>query len=223
MLCGEQDAPEAPAASGFVLAGGQSSRMGRDKALVDFVGRPLVRHALEALRAAGLPASIAGGNPALAAFAPLVQDTEKGLGPMSGICAALASTSARWAVFLPVDLPLMPASLIAFLLRHAKVTGRAITVPSINGFRQTFPAVVETAVLPVLQREFKAGRGGCFSGFRACSASRGEPVSVVPVELVGQAGQAIHPDALPPVWWFLNVNSERELHRAQALFPVPIG
>ncbi len=48
-------APREPAdaacdASGFVLAGGQSSRMGRDKALLTFAGQPLIAHALAILR-----------------------------------------------------------------------------------------------------------------------------------------------------------------------------
>ena len=124
-----------PDAAGFVLAGGQSSRMGQDKALLLFAGRPLVAHALSILTQAGLSASIAGARPsaraALEAFAPVVEDPEPGLGPLAGICAALASTSAHYAVFLPVDLPLLPPALIAFLLHHARITGQAITVPAV--------------------------------------------------------------------------------------------
>ncbi len=48
--------------TGFVLAGGRSSRMGRDKALAMFGGRPLIEIALEMLREAGLNAAIAGGR-----------------------------------------------------------------------------------------------------------------------------------------------------------------
>ena len=136
-----------PDAAGFVLAGGQSSRMGQDKALLLFAGRPLVAHALSILTQAGLPASIAGARPsartALESFAPVVEDPESGLGPLAGICAALASTSARYAVFLPVDLPLLPPALIGFLLHHARITGRAVTVPAVAGFNQTFPAVLD--------------------------------------------------------------------------------
>ena len=121
---GNKESESALAASdssavGFVLAGGQSSRMGQDKALLHFAGRPLVAHALSILSQAGLSVSIAGARPSartsLEAFAPVVEDPEPGLGPLAGICAALASTAARYAVFLPVDLPLLPPALIAFL------------------------------------------------------------------------------------------------------------
>jgi molybdenum cofactor guanylyltransferase len=203
-------------AVGFVLAGGQSSRMGRDKALVQFAGQALIEHALEVLRQAGLTACIAGGRQELGVFAPVVEDRHPGLGPLSGICAALASTSAQWAVFLPVDLPILPAALVVCLLRHAWITGRAVTVPSVSGFAQTFPAVVDRTVLPILDRELESGRGGCFSGFQAAAASRAERVSVVPLELLVQAGQLIHPQGLPATRWFLNVNTEEELRRAEA-------
>jgi molybdenum cofactor guanylyltransferase len=156
-----------PDAAGFVLAGGRSSRMGRDKALVELAGQPLIAHALRILREANLPASIAGGQPALAAFAPLIEDTRRDQGPLSGICAALASTKAEWAVFLPIDLPLLPASLLEYLLRHARITGNPVTIPSINGFPQTFPAVLHRSALPTLERELNAGRSGCFSAFQA--------------------------------------------------------
>lgn len=209
------DAAE-PDAVGFVLAGGRSSRMGVDKALVSLDGRPLLAHALQILRGAGLAASVAGGDAALTAFAPLVQDSRAGLGPLSGICAALSSTSARWAVFIPVDSPLLPASLVGFLLRYAQTTGKAVTVTSVNGFAQTFPAVLDRAVLPVLEGELEAGHRGCFSGFQVAAASLGGPVTVLPAEALVQCGQISHPQGLPAAWWFHNVNTPEDLIRAQA-------
>jgi molybdopterin-guanine dinucleotide biosynthesis protein A len=202
-------------AVGFVLAGGQSSRMGANKALVELGGRPLVAHAIVVLREAGLAASIAGGQPSLGAFAPLVEDRRPGLGPLSGVCAALEMVAARWAVFVPVDLPLLPASLVACLLRHAWITESIATLPSVNGFTQTFPAVLQRSALPVLERELEAGRGGCFSAFQAAAESAGEKVSVVPVESLVQCGQVAHPQGQPAAWWFLNVNTPENLRRAE--------
>ncbi len=204
-----------PDAAGFVLAGGQSSRMGRDKALVPLAGRPLIEHALGILRDAGLTPSIAGGQPALAAYAPLLADAQPALGPLSGICAALASTSARWAVFLPVDLPLLPASLLLTLLRHAALTGAPVTVPSVNGFVETFPAVLDRSIAPLLERGLASGHRGCFSAFEAAASSLAQPLSVLPVELLVQAGQLAHPHGLPASRWFLNVNREDDLRQAQ--------
>ena len=205
-----------PEVVGFVLAGGESRRMGEDKALVPFAGRTLVEQAVETLRVAGLDVRIAGARMPLERFAPIVHDGVPGLGPLGGICAALHAITARLAVFLPVDLPLVPASLIEMLLRHAEITGRAVTVPSINGFVQTFPAVIDRRALPVLLGELEAGRGGCFAGFRAAAASLGESVAVIPVELVIQVGQLKHPSGLSAGRWFLNVNSRSELKQAEA-------
>jgi molybdopterin-guanine dinucleotide biosynthesis protein A len=193
--------------------------MGEDKALVRLGGQPLVLHALDILRGAGLTVSLAGGFSALAAFAPLVQDSQPGLGPLAGICAALASTSARLAVFMPVDLPLLPVSLIAFLLDHARRTGRPVTVPSVNGFAQTFPAVLDGKLLTGLEGELQAGRLGCFSALQAAAANFGWPMSVVPVEALVQSGQVAHPEGLPATRWFLNVNSPEGLRLAREYLP----
>jgi len=208
-------------AAGFVLAGGRSSRMGEEKALVLLDGRPLVAHALGVLREAGLPVSVAGARSPLAAFAPVVEDAKPGQGPLAGVCAALASTSARLAVFLPVDLPLLPVVLLDCLLDHARITGRAVTVPSVNGFAQTFPAVVDRAALPALLKELEAGHRGCLSGFRTAAASLNEAVTVLPVEMAVQSGRIAHPQGLVAAYWFLNVNGPADLQRAAALHQAP--
>ncbi len=217
-----------PEAAGFILAGGESRRMGKDKALLLFDGRPLVENALKILREAGLPASIAGApadrstsagwfagaRSPLASYAPVVPDAEPGHGPLGGVVAALACTAAQHAVILPVDQPLLPASLLVFLLHHARITGRAVTVPSVGGFSQTFPAVLKQEVLPALKVELDAGRGGCFSAFQAAAASLHEPISVVAAELLAQAGQVSDPEGAPLAHWFLNVNTPADLRRA---------
>ena len=208
-----------PDAAGFVLAGGQSSRMGRDKASLLFRGRPLVAHALDIFSGAGLQATIAGVRVSLGAFAPVVEDAEPGLGPLGGICTALKSTTARWAVFLPVDLPLLPSSLVRFLLAHAQTTGSAITLPSLAGFVQTFPAVLDRSALPGLQAELESGRRECFSAFQAAAGGLGRPLGVVAAELLAQAGQVTHPDGLSVESWFSNINSVDDLRRAEAHFP----
>jgi len=211
-----------PDVSGFVLAGGQSSRMGRDKALAHFSGRPLIAHALSILAEAGVPAAIAGAAPevraALSTYAPVIEDSQPGLGPLSGVCAALASTSARFAAFVSVDTPFLPPSLIGYLLCHAEITGSAVTLASVAGFAQTFPAVIDRAALLALQRELTAGRYGCFAAFEAAATSLGRRVSVLPVELLAQAGHAVHPSGLPSACWFANLNTPADAERAERLW-----
>ncbi|MGB6686783.1 MAG: molybdenum cofactor guanylyltransferase [Terracidiphilus sp.] len=204
-------------AAGFVLAGGASSRMGTDKALVSLSGRPLIEHSLAILHEAGLNASIAGARSSLTDIAPVVTDPTPDLGPLAGVCAALASTCAQWAVLLSVDLPLIPASLISYLLRHARITGAAVTLAAANGFPQTFPAVIDRAMLPGLSAELEAGRSGCFSAFRSAAASLAQNMAVLPVELLAQAGHAVHPAGLPAALWFVNVNTPADLERAERL------
>ena len=190
--------------------------MGTDKALVEFRGQPLVVHALRILREAGLSASIAGARSDLKKYASVINDFDAPEGPLGGICAVMEVTSVTRFVFVPVDLPLLPASLLWLLQDHAEVTGNAVTATSIAGFVETFPVVLDRAVLPTLRAEFDAGRGGCFAAFRAAAAALGQQVDVVAAELLVQVGQVRHPEALPPSRWFFNVNSELDLLRAHA-------
>jgi molybdenum cofactor guanylyltransferase len=196
-------------AEGFVLAGGQSSRMGRDKALLRLADRPLVVWALDALRGARLSARIAGARVELSTFAPVIEDDAADLGPLAGICSALDAATAEWTVFVPVDLPFLPSSLIEFLVEHARVTGRAVTVASVNGFAQTFPAVVRTDAAAGLAGELTAGRSGCFAAFSKVG------VSVVDTEMAAQAGRVRDERGWPTYRWFWNVNSPEELERAR--------
>jgi molybdopterin-guanine dinucleotide biosynthesis protein A len=99
--------------SGFVLAGGRSSRMGEDKALVELGGQPLIALAVAKLRRFCAEVAILGANPELSDYAPLVPDLHTDCGPMGGIEAALAYAVGDWSMILPVDVPFLPESLLA--------------------------------------------------------------------------------------------------------------
>jgi molybdenum cofactor guanylyltransferase len=201
--------------SAFILAGGHSTRMGRDKALLPFAGRPLIAHALALLAEAGLPATILGNRPDLRAFAPVLSDAESGQGPLAGICAALVSTSARHAVFLSVDQPLLPASLLTCLLHHAFTTASAVTVASVHGSAQTFPAVLDRGVLPFLESDLSSRRLGCLAAFQSAAAAMHRPFAALPVEYLAQSGHVAHPCCLPAARWLLNLNTPADLARAE--------
>lgn len=206
-----------PDASGFVLAGGLSSRMGTDKALIGLAGKPLIEHALAALRESGIPAAIAASRDDLSGFAPVIADAAQGMGPLGGICGPLAATTARWAVFHLVDMPLLPASLIAHLLLRAQISGAAVALASVNGFPQTFPAVIDREALPALKAELAAGRTGCLRAFQVAAESLARPFAVLPAEMLAQSGSAAHRFGLPAALWFLNINTPAALERARAV------
>jgi len=205
--------------AGFVLAGGQSSRMGREKALLEFAGEPLIVRALTILRDAGMQPWIAGARSSLSAFARVVQDAAyaPGMGPLAGICAGLSATTARYAAFLPVDQPLMPSSLVTCLLSRARLTESLISVASVSGDVQTFPVVIDRKALPALEGQLRSGRRGCLNAFQAASIAHAQRLSVLPTELLIQSGQIAHPASLPPAFWFINLNSPEDLVRARRL------
>ena len=204
-------------AAGFVLAGGKSSRMGSDKALLRFSGRPLVEHALGILASLGLSATIAGARSHLDAFAPVIPDA--GRGPLDGVCAGLADCKAPLAVFLSVDMPLFPPRAIDCMLQVARIGNSGAVLFTLNGFIQTFPAVLDPVLLPALLPELHHGHMGCLRAIRSATQALQRPLRLLPVELLVQSGQCEHPSFLPPFQWFLNVNAPADLAAANKLLP----
>jgi molybdopterin-guanine dinucleotide biosynthesis protein A len=115
----------------FILAGGLSRRMGRDKALLELAGEPL------AARAARIGAEAAGraflvGPAALYGQLgyPCLEEQFRGLGPISGLHAALRSGLAEWCLLLACDMPGLDAASLRSLLETAESSScdAAVTV-----------------------------------------------------------------------------------------------
>jgi molybdopterin-guanine dinucleotide biosynthesis protein A len=131
-------------AESFVLAGGRSTRMGQDKALLRIGGSCLLERALDKLP----NARIAGARSDLSLFAPVIPDIHPDCGPLGGIEAALAASHASFNVFLPVDMPLLPAQFLHWMVERARITGALATVPRILGRPQPLCAVYQKDLLP---------------------------------------------------------------------------
>jgi molybdopterin-guanine dinucleotide biosynthesis protein A len=103
-----------------LLAGGRSRRMGRDKAAVDFGGKPLWQHQLETLQAAG-PGEIFVSGPTDGPYAGcrVVSDEHPGLGPLAGLSVALKQAGHELVFVLAIDLPLMTSEFVLELLGEA--------------------------------------------------------------------------------------------------------
>ncbi|MEG9884714.1 MAG: molybdenum cofactor guanylyltransferase [Hyphomicrobiales bacterium] len=112
----------------IILAGGESSRMGKDKSSLCFKGKTLLRHMGDVLTHAGLEKSIISGPNHIA-------DEIRGAGPLGGVHAVLRHVGGRHAhlVFAPVDMPALTSRLIRRLMNappsHALVHYAAHKVP----------------------------------------------------------------------------------------------
>jgi len=106
--------------TGVVLAGGRSTRMGWDKALLKLNGKPLIQHVAEALHAV-FDDVIVSANRADYDFLglPMVRDVYDNCGPLGGIHAALESARTPYIFTAPCDTPLLNSIIIETILADA--------------------------------------------------------------------------------------------------------
>lgn len=106
--------------TGAVLAGGESRRMGRDKAALVVGDNPLWQRQVKVLRSAG--AGVVAvvrrpGQPALElpVDIPLWQDSMSGIGPLAGLHAALTACQTEWLAVVATDMPRLEAGWFQWL------------------------------------------------------------------------------------------------------------
>ncbi|HUS07171.1 MAG TPA: molybdenum cofactor guanylyltransferase [Bryobacteraceae bacterium] len=102
--------------AGFVLAGGRSARMGRDKALLPWGHGLLIQHVAAEVAAFAGSATIVGGADACRSLGfPYFADKYPGFGPVGAIATALSHSDAEWNVIAACDMPMLTAAFLESL------------------------------------------------------------------------------------------------------------
>ena len=128
--------------SAVILAGGESKRMGRDKAWMEVGGKPLIRLAVEKAHALGIQEIFISGRAGedySALKCPVLFDLEPGFGPVGGIERGLYECASPLLLVLAVDLPRMSLKLLGRMQSACdRLTG---VVPKLNGQLEPMAAI----------------------------------------------------------------------------------
>lgn len=145
--------------AGYVLAGGRSSRFGRDKALFAWDGRPLAVRAAEVVRESAARVALVGPRERYAGLGyPVVEDPVAGAGPLAGIVAALADSPAEWTAVLACDLPNVTVELLDALFERAAETNvDGVLAVEADGREQPLCAVYSRRLAAPLAKRLEAG------------------------------------------------------------------
>ena len=117
-----------PELSAYILCGGKSSRMGEEKGLVDFHGKPFVQRILEAVFPTVSNAVLVTRNQAYGLFQlEMIPDLVEDKGPVGGIYTALSHASSQRVLILSCDIPKITAEVVSFLVEKARREPAKIT------------------------------------------------------------------------------------------------
>lgn len=144
--------------AGFVLAGGRSTRMGQNKALLLLNGQTLVARAVAKLEAVCSSVAIAGGDENFAEYGRVVKDGRPGCGPLGGLVAALESSEFDWNIFLPVDAPLVTAEFVRSLVVRCLASTAIAVLPVVEERAEPLCAAYHRSALSGLRQALDAGR-----------------------------------------------------------------
>jgi molybdopterin-guanine dinucleotide biosynthesis protein A len=101
---------------GFILAGGQSRRMGTDKSQLLLNGKSFVEHIAGELAAATGDVTVIGNKADSSSLLQYLPDVYPNWGALGGVHTALASGGADWCLIVACDFPLVTAELFVRLM-----------------------------------------------------------------------------------------------------------
>ena len=159
-------------ATAVVLAGGKSSRMGCDKAMLSIDGVPMITRIVRQLERSFAEVLVCGGARDYAFLGHrAIPDRVPGRGPLMALASALEASSHDLNLVAPCDVPDLPADLIARLVREARDADAAVPVTQ-DGHLEPLLAVYRKAMAPAARAALERGERKVVSMYGSCRIRR---------------------------------------------------
>jgi len=189
-----------------IQAGGESRRMGRDKALIPFLGKPLIERVLHRVAPLADEVLVTTNRPESYLFLglPLFSDLAPGRGALGGLFTALSTAHHELVAVVACDMPFVSAALLAAERDLLADTALDAVIPRTDGGTEPFHAVYRRATcLPVIQEAIQAEKWRVDAWFPKARLRFLTPEEVL----------RYNPDRLA----FWNVNTPEDLLQAEQL------
>jgi molybdopterin-guanine dinucleotide biosynthesis protein A len=190
-----------------IQAGGRSSRMGRDKALVPLAGVPLIEHVLRRTEGLADEVLITTNRPEDLAYlgVRLVADRDPGAGALPGLLTALEAAMGDPVLVVACDLPFLCRPLLEHLLDLAP--GAEAVVPRWQGSLEPLHAVYARSCVGAIRQVLRTG------GQRMTDLLNTLSLRVIEEETIARFD--------PEGWSFFNVNTPEDLALAERTYREP--
>jgi molybdopterin-guanine dinucleotide biosynthesis protein A len=205
--------PPSSKRAAIILAGGESSRFGSNKALELLAGKPLVCHVAERLSSVageilvviGYHESRAGYEAVLPSSVRIMNDGQEGKTPLIGIVTGLQAAKSEYALICACDVPFVKEEVVELLFQRA--SGVDAAIPKWNkGHIEPLEAVYRVASTLKAAQETLALTG------LPLRVMIGKLAQVVYVSVEDEIGR-VNPDLRT----FFNVNTREDMERAEEL------
>jgi molybdopterin-guanine dinucleotide biosynthesis protein A len=145
--------------TGIILSGGKSSRMGKEKGLVDFQGKPLISHAILALKPL-VDNIILGANHQLNNYKKfgytIVEDEVKNIGPLGGVLSCLQHSDTKNNIILSCDMPFVSTDLLNYLIKQKQDYDVVVPIHDTNKI-EPLCGIYSKSIIPVMEDAVKEG------------------------------------------------------------------
>lgn len=189
-----------------IQAGGESRRMGADKALLLFLGQPLILRPLNRLASLADEVLVTSNQPEGYHFLGLspIPDLLPGLGALGGLYTALSVARYPYVAVVACDMPFANLAIFALEFFLLKQGGSDAVVPRSEDGTEPFHAIYRRETcLPYIQDALEAGMRRVDSWFAQVTIRYLEPAEYL----------AYDPDQLA----FLNINKPEEMQEAEEI------
>lgn len=141
-----------------ILAGGKSSRMGRDKANLEIKDQTFIKKLTKELDFFEEKMIARGANESFDGIDwNIIPDLYEGCGPIGGLHAALKHCKSEALVCLPCDLPLLETSFVQWMVSHLKDGYDAIICRSLGGRTHPLCGIYRKTAVEILEAQIAGG------------------------------------------------------------------